>query len=277
MLQLRAAALPLPEALLLPAAWQEEYRPRAAVLVLLAVRAVSFQQLAAACLARRAVDLSAATERRPAERQPVVSSSLRRRAAVLPAQVSPVVPASELQHQVYLAALFDRQAADHREVPSAWKAGWSARVPPSGEEVCEALPPEAACASAQPPAVARTSAREAAAVAAQLWALPEEAAVLPVAEARAEEAAPASVQQQEEAAEAGPGAAQQREVAAGVQRALAVVLRQAAVRGERAAQRQAVVPWPVAVCSCQVPPAVPARRQWNRIAPGMARLRIASP
>jgi hypothetical protein len=237
-LQLRAAALPLPEVLLLPAAWQEEYRPRAAVLVLLAVRAVSFQQLAAACLARRAADRSAAMERRPAGRRPVASSWLHRREAARLEQAWPAVPVSELQHLVHLAP-FDRRAADHREVPSAWQAGWSARVPPSAEEVCEALPPEAACVSVQPPAVARTSAREAAAVAAQLWALPEEAAVLPVAEARAEEAALASVQQQEEAAEAGPGAAQQREVAAGVQRALAVVLRQAAAvrRGERAAQR----------------------------------------
>jgi hypothetical protein len=47
-------------------------------------------------------------------------------------------------------------------------------------------------------------------------------------------------------------------------------------QGARAARLRGAVPFAVAACSCR-PAAAPARRRWNRIAPGMARLRIAPP
>jgi hypothetical protein len=280
----------LPEALLLPEPWLVECRPREAALVVRrAVRAAALVRLQPA--ASRAVDPYGAPARRQAERRPAVSWWLRRRAAVLPAQVRLVEPVSAL----HLAGLFDRPAADHRQAPSAWQAGWSARGPPSeAASAQEVLPREAVCVSVRPPAVARTSApREAAAEvrragAARPWALPEAAAAGPVLALPEEEVAAPSVLRQEAAAEVAPlGAAGARQ-RAGEQPASAVlqraavrgvqaVLQRAAVRDVRAALLRAAVPYAAAACPFRRRPAAPARRRWNWFAPETARLRIASP
>jgi hypothetical protein len=117
-------------------------------------------------------------------------------------------------------------------------------------------------------------------------ALPEEAAVVQPALAAAAEAEqpasgvaavvaaqPAAEARQQEVAGLGAAAAQPQEVAAVELPASAERRRAVAPRGARV-QLLAVLPSAAASFHLR---AWPARRRWNRFAPGMARLRIAAP
>jgi hypothetical protein len=130
-------------------------------------------------------------------------------------------------------------------------------------------------------------------VAARSSVLPEEAAAQQELEARsalaaearrpvvvAEQLASAAPQQEAEEARPALAAGVLRQAVAAEQRASAERQQEAAAqpgRGAQAARLRAVVPSGVAVCPCRRLPVAPARRRWNRIAPGMVSLRIASP